>query len=178
MASQDPGTGQIVAEEGILLGVGCVHSDQTYKNSASDGESDMHQELLRIEAQIADSNKQSTQEHSGSAEGRRIRPNGTNRAPLFFTAVINSLNHDDLSPDSAQSPERVASITLKSCVMDKIKKKDVGHENRLEQENWSVVVQRSERSDKYHCSCQPEFDEWIEKTDLGLNEMASNCDTR
>jgi hypothetical protein len=143
MASQDPGTDQIVAEEGILLGVGCVHSDQTYKNGASDGENDMHQELLRIEAQIADSNKQSTQEHSGSAEGQRIRPNGTSRAPLPSTAVINSLNDDDLSLDPAQPSERAASITSKSCVMDEIKEKDVGHKN-----NWSVAVQRSERGDK------------------------------
>ena len=147
MASQDPGTDQIVAE-GILLGVGCVHSDQTYKNGACDGESDMHQEFLRIEAQIAGSNKQSTQEHSGSAEGQRIRPNGTKRAPSTSTAVINTLNHDDLSPDSTQPPERAASIILKSCGMDEIKEKDVEDENRLERENWSVVVQRSERSDK------------------------------
>jgi hypothetical protein len=148
MASQDPGTDQIAAEEGILLGVGCVLSDQTYKNGASDGGSDMHQELLRIEAQIVGSNKQPTQEHSGSAEGQRIRPNGTERAPLSSAAVINSLNHDDLSLDSTQPPERAASITLKSCGMDEIKEKEVGHENRLERENWSVVVQRSERSDK------------------------------
>jgi hypothetical protein len=148
MASQESGTDQIVAGEGILLGVGCVHGDQTYKNGASDGEGDMHQELLRIEAQIADSNKQSTQEHSGSAEGQRIRSNGTKRAPLSSAAVINSLNHDDLSPDSNQPPARAASITLNSCGMDGMKGKDIGHENRLERENWSVVVQRSERSDK------------------------------
>ena len=54
MASQDPGTGQVAAE-GILLGVGCVHGDQANKDIASDGESDMHQELLRIEAQVASS---------------------------------------------------------------------------------------------------------------------------
>jgi len=148
MASQDPGRDQIVAEEGILLGVGCVHSDQTYENGASNGESDMHQELLRIEAQIADSNKQSTQEHSGSAKGQRIRPNGTKRAPLSSTAVINSLNHDDLPPDSDLPPERAASITLGSCGVDEMKEKGVGHENRLEREDWSVVVQQSERSDK------------------------------
>src|ERR1700722_9308058 len=148
MGSQDPGTDQIVAEEGVLLGVGCVHSDQTHRNGASDGESDMHQDLLCIEAQIAGSNKQPAQEQSGSAEGQRIRPNGTNRAPLSSAAVTNSLNHDDLSPESIQSPERAASITLKSCGMDDIKEKDVGRENRLERENWSVAVQRSERSDK------------------------------
>ena len=147
MASQDPGRDQMVAE-GILLGVGCVHSDQTNKNIASDGESDMHQELLRMEAQVASSDKQSTQEHSGSTEGQHIRPNSAKRAPPSSAAVINPLNHDDLSPDSTQPPERATSITLKSCEMGEIKEKDVGKEHRLEEENWSVVVQRSERSDK------------------------------
>src|SRR4051812_31083263 len=92
MASQDPGTDQIVADEGILLGVGCVHTDQANKNSASDGKGDMHQELLRIEAQVAGLDKQSTQEHSGSMGGQHIRPNGTKRASLASAAVINSLN--------------------------------------------------------------------------------------
>jgi hypothetical protein len=148
MASQDPGKDRIVAEEGILSGIGCVHSDQTHENGASDGESDMHQELLGIEAQVVGSDKQSTQEHSSSTEGQHIRPYCTKRAPLSSAAVINSLNHDDLSPDSNQPPARAASITLKSCGMDGMKGKDIGHENRLERENWSVVVQRSERSDK------------------------------
>lgn len=146
MASQDPGTGQVAAE-GILLGVGCVHSDQANKDIASDGESDMHQELLRIEAQVASSDKQSTQEHSGSTEEQHIRPNSAKRAPPSSATVTNSLNHDGLSPGSTQPPERATSITLKSCEMGEVKEKDVGKENRLE-ENWSVVVQRSERSDK------------------------------
>ena len=137
MASPDPGTDQIAAE-GILLGVGCVHSDQTNKNIASDGESDMHQELLRIEAQVASSDTQSTQEHSGSTEGQHIRPNTAKWAPLSPTAVINPLNHDDPSTNSTQPPERATNITLKSCEMGEIK----------EEENWSMVVQRSERSDK------------------------------
>jgi hypothetical protein len=147
MASQDPGTDQSVAED-ILLGVGCVHSDQTNKNIASDGESDMHQELLRIEAQVASSDKQSTQEHSGSTVGQHIRPNTAKRALLSPAAVINPLNHGDLSPDSAQPPERATSVTLKSCEKGEIKEKDVGKEHWLGEENWSVVVQRSERSDK------------------------------
>jgi hypothetical protein len=147
MASGDPGTDQTVAED-ILLGVGCVHSDQTNKNITSDGESDMHQELLRIRAQVASSNKQSTQEHSGSTVGQHIRPNSAKRASLFSAAVINPLNHNGLSPDSTQLPEMATSITLKSCEMGEIKEKDVGKGHWLEEENWSVVVQRSEGSDK------------------------------
>lgn len=147
MASQDPGTDQIAAE-GVLLGVGCAHSDQTNKNIASDGEGDMHQELLRIEAQVASSDKQSTQEHSGRTEGQHIQPNSAKRAPLSSAAVINPLNHNDLSPDSTQPPERATSITSNSCEMGEIKEKDVEKEHWLEEENWSVMVQRSERSDK------------------------------
>jgi hypothetical protein len=145
MASPGAGTDQIAAE-GILVGVGCVHSDQANKNIASNGESDMHQELLRIEAQVASSDKQPTQEHSGSTEGQHIR-NSAKRAPLSSAVVINPLNHDDLSPDSTQPPEMATSVTLKSCEMGKVKEKDVGKEQWLE-ENWSIAVQRSERSDK------------------------------
>jgi hypothetical protein len=113
VSAEHPGPDLLATEEGVLQCVGSVHDSESREADAGLGDSDMHQDLLHIEASFMSSNTTPVQKDSiNKNEQERTHPLQINWA----------------------------------------KKADSKTGDGKEADDWSVVAERSQRSDKQFCS--------------------------
>jgi TolA-binding protein len=156
-----PQAGQNVSEEhpspdgpvadDMLLRLGSVHDDENDKADAALGDSDMHQDLLDIEADVTPSKVTSAEKHSSNESQQhptRLLRNETPQTAFPSELEMLSSKIDKIASDFEKHQVKENETDSDNMQTNGKKRVDSQMGNGKGADNWSVVAGRSQGSNQ------------------------------
>ena len=144
-----------IKEGEILLCVGSIHNNQSNNAPELDCKSDMERDLLDSKEVITISEDSSGQEQSPDRTGQHNASTRAHQSLIFLSTSTDTLVGGGLLAGWKLSPEQSGPKVSTSPRTKESKEPCAGDGDGLDREDWSVVVQQSERSHKKPSSFQP-----------------------
>ena len=133
-------------EDEVLLCVGSIHKNQTHNASESDCKSDMERDIIDSEEVTTILEGLSGQEQPPDVTGGRNLSTRAHQPLIFLSITTDTLVGGGLSTGRTLSPEQSGPKVSTSPGTKETKEPCAGDGDSLDREDWSVVVQQSERS--------------------------------
>lgn len=144
--SEEQSNPSIAMAEDMLLGCGSLHDGQAGNAEVNAGDSEIHHDVLSIEAEILKPDTTPAQNHS--ITGTKQYPGGfpheaAQRFP--FTAMhLDFIGSGGLPADSSRLPAKATVAESQDRQTNGRKEGSTASTNGFEEDNWSMMVERSQ----------------------------------